>query len=49
MLSRIFPAQIDNNYGGHRLTIWLLVPIILLRALIGFNSIFFTRTVATIR
>jgi hypothetical protein len=47
MLSRIFPAQIDNNYRGHRLAIWLLVPIILLRALIGFNSIFFARTVAT--
>jgi hypothetical protein len=47
MFSRIFPAQIDNNYLGHRLAVWLLVPIVLLRAVIGFNSIFFTRTVAT--
>ena len=47
MLSRIFPKQIDNNYDGNKLAIWLLVPIVLLRALIGFNSIFFTRTVAT--
>jgi len=47
MLSRIFPAQIDNNYRGYRLAIWLLVPIVLLRGLIGFNSIFFSRTVAT--
>ena len=47
MLSRIFPTQVDNNYRGHRLAIWLLVPIILLRGLIGFNSIFFARTVAT--
>ena len=47
MLSRIFPTQVDNNYRGHRLAIWLLVPIILLRGLIGFNSIFFARSVAT--
>jgi len=47
MLSRIFPTQVDNNYRGHRLAIWFLVPIILLRGLIGFNSIFFARSVAT--
>jgi len=33
MLSRIFPAQIDNNYRGYRLAIWLLVPIALAAAL----------------
>lgn len=47
MLSRIFPTQVDNNYRGSRLAIWFLVPIILLRGLIGFNSIFFARSVAT--
>ncbi|HEY2883956.1 MAG TPA: hypothetical protein VGJ08_01930 [Rhizomicrobium sp.] len=47
MLSRIFPTQVDNNYRGNRLAIWFLVPIILLRGLIGFNSIFFARSVAT--
>lgn len=47
MLSCIFPTQVDNNYRGSRLAIWFLVPIILLRGLIGFNSIFFARSVAT--
>lgn len=47
MLSRIFPTQVDNDYRGSRLAIWFLVPIILLRGLIGFNSIFFARSVAT--
>lgn len=46
-LSRLFPKQIDNNFRGHWLAIWLLVPIVLLRGIIGFNSIFFTRVIAT--
>ncbi len=47
MLARIFPKQIDNNYRGHWLAIWLMVPIVLLRLIIGFNSMVFTRMVAT--
>jgi len=47
MLSRIFPKQIDNAYRGHWLAIWLLVPVVLLRLVIGFNSMAFTRMVAT--
>lgn len=29
MLSRILPARIDNRYRGHRLALWLFVPITL--------------------
>lgn len=31
MLDRLFPKQFDNNYRGHWLAIWLLVPILLFR------------------
>lgn len=37
MLSRLFPPQIDNNYQGHTLAIWLLVPILLVKTVMGFN------------
>jgi hypothetical protein len=37
MLSRIFPRQFDNDYRGHWLAIWILVPIVLLKLLMGFN------------
>ncbi len=47
MLKRIFPKQIDNAYRGHWLGIVFLVPIVLLRAVMGFNSIVFTHLVAT--
>lgn len=47
MLGRIFPKQFDNFYRGHWLAIWLLVPIVLLRLVIGANSILNTRLVAT--
>src|SRR5665213_1845750 len=47
MLTRIFPKQIDNAYRGHWLAIWLMVPIVLLRLVIGFNSMVFARMVAT--
>lgn len=46
MFSRIFPRQFDNNYRGSRLAIWLFVPILFLRFMMGFNSVFFTRSVA---
>jgi hypothetical protein len=46
MLNRLFPKQFDNSFQGSRLAIWLLIPILLLRAIIGFNSMAFTRSVA---
>ena len=46
MLGRLFPTQFDNDYDGQPLAMWLLVPILLLRLVIGFNSIISTRMVA---
>lgn len=39
MFGRLFPTQLDNNFRGWRLAIWLFVPIILLKTVIGVNSI----------
>ena len=47
MLNRIFPERLDNHFRGHWLAIWLLVPIVLLKLMIGANSILNTRLVAT--
>lgn len=27
MIDRLFPPQIDNNYQGHRIALWLFVPL----------------------
>ena len=37
MLSRLFPRTIDNEYQGHVLALWLFVPILLLKTVMGFN------------
>lgn len=37
MLTRLFPRQIDNDYRGHVLGIWLLVPLVLAKFLQGAN------------
>ena len=47
MLNRIFPAQFDNAWRGSRLAIWLLIPILLLRTVMGVNSVLFTHKIAT--
>jgi hypothetical protein len=46
ILNRIFPKQFDNSYRGHWLSLWLLVPIALVKATQGVNSIIMTREVA---
>lgn len=35
MLARLFPKQIDNDYRGRMLAIWLLVPLALVKLLQG--------------
>lgn len=45
MLSRIFPKQFDNDYRGSWLAIWIFVPVVLLKATQGVNSIIMTRRV----
>lgn len=37
MFSRLFPRQIDNAYRGPALAIWLLAPVVLVKALMGLN------------
>ena len=46
MLARLFPKQADNDYRGLRLGLWLLVPLLLIRGLQGFNSIWIARETA---
>ena len=45
MLARIFPKQFDNNYRGLWLAVWLFVPLMLVKALQGANSMIFPRQV----
>jgi hypothetical protein len=37
MFGRLFPPQIDNNYRGYGFAIWILVPILLMKFLMGLN------------
>jgi hypothetical protein len=47
MLNRIFPQSLDNRFRGHRLAIWLLIPVVILKLGIGGNSMINPRHVAT--
>jgi len=40
MLKRLLPRTIDNTYRGHRLAIWVLALIVLLKTIMSLNSIF---------
>jgi hypothetical protein len=37
MLGRIFPKQFDNDYRGHWLAIWIFVPVVLVKLIMGAN------------
>jgi hypothetical protein len=37
MVSRLFPKQIDNDYRGWWLAIWLLAPVVLMKLAMGLN------------
>lgn len=37
MFIRLFPKQIDNTYQGYALAIWLFVPLVLVKLLMGLN------------
>ena len=39
MLSRLFPAIIDNRFRGHVLALWLFVPIALMKIVLGLAHI----------
>ena len=40
MLNRLLPPTIDNTYRGHRLAIWVLALLVLLKTIMSLNSIF---------
>lgn len=46
MLNRLFPAQFDNRFCGHRASLWLLGLLIALTLVVSVNSIFNTAYVA---
>jgi hypothetical protein len=43
VLSRVFPRQFDNEYGGSRLAIGLFVPLVLVNLIIGTNTMLNTQ------
>jgi hypothetical protein len=45
MLDHILPPHIDNTYRGHRLALWLFVPVVILKLLMSLGSIFIGETV----
>jgi hypothetical protein len=47
VFERLLPRQVDNLYRGGRLAIWLLIPVVLTRLVMGANSIVNTRFVAS--
>jgi hypothetical protein len=47
MLARLFPKQFDNDFRGHPLAIWLLVPIVVIRLLQGVNCLLRPAAIAT--
>lgn len=45
MLTRVFPKQFDNTYRGYWLAVWLLVPLVLVKLLMGANVVINTRDI----
>ena len=46
MFNRLFPAQADNRFTGHRSALWLLGLYVALKLVMGVNSILNTASVA---
>ena len=47
MLDQLLPRSFDNTYRGHKLALWLFGLLILLKVLMGVNSIFNAYMVAS--
>ena len=47
VFERLLPRQLGDTYRGHRLAIWLLVPLVLARLAMGANGVINTRFVAS--
>jgi hypothetical protein len=46
MLGRIFPKEIDNTFRGHRLGLWLFVPLVLMKLAMGVSMVLNPRFIA---
>jgi hypothetical protein len=47
MLDRLLPKRIDNAYRGHKLALWLLAALVLVKGGIGLGTIFNGHSAAT--
>jgi hypothetical protein len=47
MLDLLLPKSFDNNYRGHKLALWIFGLFVLLKSVIGVNSIIIGRVVMT--
>jgi hypothetical protein len=47
VLNQLLPRTIDNAYRGHKLALWLFVPLLLMKAAMSVNSIFNGYSVAS--
>lgn len=47
MLDRLLPKRIDNAYRGHKLALWLLAALVLMKGGIGLGTIFNGHSAAT--
>ena len=47
MIGKFLPRHADNDYRGRKIALWLFGLLLLVRAAIGFNTIFQGRSVAT--
>lgn len=47
MLDQLLPQRIDNTYRGHRLALWLLAALVLVKGGIGLGAIFNGHSAAT--
>lgn len=45
MLNQLFPKQIDNTFQGNSLALWLLAPLVFVKAVMGVNILFNTEHV----
>jgi hypothetical protein len=47
MLDRLLPAHADNTYQGSKIALWIFAALLLLESVIGTNSIFMARDIAS--
>lgn len=46
MLTRLFPASLDNDYRGSKIALWLFGILMLLRLIMGLNTMINTHSIA---